>query len=474
MKPLILDLFNSQQITSTLKKIIKTEAVDIILKKFPDGETYLRINSVVKNHDVIIVANLNQPDEKILSLIFIAETLREQGAKKIGLIAPYLPYMRQDKIFTKGEGLTSRYFAKLISHYFDWLITVEPHLHRYPALNVIYPIPAVAVSAADAISIWIRNNIDRPFLIGPDSESGSWIKNIADNINAPYVISEKIRMSDRSVAVKIPKLEIYRTLSPVIVDDIISTGTTVLETVKQLRILKIKPAVCIGVHALFTTNGYKNLLKNNVDRVITCNTIAHSSNEIDITQAIIDAFEENFGINNKIYAAKHGQYPDQLMSTFQLIDGSSITIRPIRAEDAKGEQIFIKKLSAESRYFRFMENLNELTPKMLKHFTQIDYDREMALVAVWQNEIVGIARYSTEPDGRSCEFAIVIADAWQHKGIGSHLMHKLIIIAKARGLHSMRGEILARNTNMLTLVRHLGFKIQNTEVATTKLAIKKL
>lgn len=171
-------------------------------------------------------------------------------------------------------------------------------------------------------------------------------------------------------------------------------------------------------------------------------------------------------------------YPRHFISEFQLVDGTTITIRPVRPEDARLEQEFTANLSARSKYFRFMENLRELTPQMLVRFTQIDYDREMALIATFtgttKETAVGVARFITFPDQQTCEFALVVADNWQNKGIGSNLMNRLIEIAKNKGLKSMMGEILADNTNMLTLVQNLGFIIGNSRDPNIKIANKLL
>jgi acetyltransferase len=159
-------------------------------------------------------------------------------------------------------------------------------------------------------------------------------------------------------------------------------------------------------------------------------------------------------------------YPRQLHTCLQLSDGTDVTIRPIRPEDARIEQAFVKGLSPESKYFRFMSALQELTPEMLVRFTQIDYDLEMALIATVQapeGEVeVGVARYVINPDATSCEFAIVVADAWHHKGIGVQLMHQLMAVARERGLAQMEGEVLAGNANMLELAASLGFKVSGS------------
>ncbi len=156
-------------------------------------------------------------------------------------------------------------------------------------------------------------------------------------------------------------------------------------------------------------------------------------------------------------------YPVHLITDWQLPDGTDITIRPIRPEDAEMEQAFVRSLSDESKFFRFMNTLHELTPSMLVRFTQIDYDREMALVAVAREDDkeieLGVCRYAINPDGKTCEFALVVADAWHGKGIGSKLMNCLMDAARARGLKSIEGEVLANNKNMLRLCATLGFAV---------------
>jgi acetyltransferase len=160
-------------------------------------------------------------------------------------------------------------------------------------------------------------------------------------------------------------------------------------------------------------------------------------------------------------------YPAHLVSAWQPHEGPRVTLRPIRPEDAEMEQAFVKSLSAETRYFRFMDTLRELTPQMLVRFTQIDYDREMAFVAVvaegGRETEVGVARYVANPDGASCEFALVVADGWQRKGLGRRMMEQLVDVARARGLKSMVGHVLAENRGMLSLCQKLGFVVADSD-----------
>jgi acetyltransferase len=154
-------------------------------------------------------------------------------------------------------------------------------------------------------------------------------------------------------------------------------------------------------------------------------------------------------------------YPLHLVKEVALADGTRITIRPIRPEDAAIEGDFVRNLSDESRYFRFMDSLRELSPQMLSHFTRVDYDRHMALIAVVSDAEreteIAVARYIMTDDGSSCEFAIVVADAWQRKGLGSLLMRHLMEAARRRGLRTMFGDVLASNHGMLEMTRRLGF-----------------
>jgi acetyltransferase len=156
-------------------------------------------------------------------------------------------------------------------------------------------------------------------------------------------------------------------------------------------------------------------------------------------------------------------YPAHLVTQWQPRDGPALTLRPIRSEDAAIEQAFVQGLSAESRHSRFMNSLRELTPRMLTRFTQIDYDREMAFVATFDDKgserEVGVARYVTNPDGETCEFAVVVADDWQRRGLGRRFLTLLIGVAHSHGLREMMGLVLADNGPMLSLFRSLGFTI---------------
>lgn len=160
-------------------------------------------------------------------------------------------------------------------------------------------------------------------------------------------------------------------------------------------------------------------------------------------------------------------YPSHLLKQTHLADGTNVTIRPIRPEDADIEKTFVHELSPQSKYYRFMHAVNELTPKMLAYFTQIDYSREMAIIAVTDDDDkqtqIGVARYIVNPDGNSCEFALVVSDQYPSQGLGSRLMEAIMEAARSYGIRIMEGEVLADNHRMLSLVKRLGFSIMTSE-----------
>ncbi|MBI3702502.1 MAG: ribose-phosphate pyrophosphokinase [Rhizobiales bacterium] len=265
----------------TLAKAYGATIGQLELRAFPDGESYLRFDTDLTRRTLAIVCSLDRPNDKILPLLFAAATARELGAAKVGLVAPYLAYMRQDRRFKPGEAVTSREVAQLLSNAFDWLVTVDPHLHRYGSLSEIYSIPTRVVHAASLMADWIKTNVANALIIGPDSESEQWVSTVAKDAGAPYTVLEKVRRGDREVEISIRNLGDVGERTPVLVDDIISTGRTMLETVRLLKARGDAAPVCVAVHGLFAADAYEMLIKAGA-RVVTCNTVRHTSNAIDV------------------------------------------------------------------------------------------------------------------------------------------------------------------------------------------------
>lgn len=288
---IVFALFGYDYFAKVIHQSLGYEIGRLTIHQFPDKETVVRIDSPIKGAQILFAVSLDRPNIKLAPLLFAAETARELGATKIGLIAPYLAYMRQDKQFHSGEGISSKYFANIISNYFDWMITIDPHLHRWHSLSDLYSIPTTVLHASEIISHWIKQHVSAPVLIGPDMESSQWVSEIAKMTGAPFLILKKERKGDNLVQVSIPEIDLYRDLTPILVDDIISTAATMIETVKHLTLLKLKSPICMGVHAIFADNAYEDLLKAGASEIITCNTIQHSSNGIDVSDLILKSLK---------------------------------------------------------------------------------------------------------------------------------------------------------------------------------------
>lgn len=285
---MLFSLPEDKSLATVLSEKSKIELGLIEIRNFPDGESYIRIHSDVKNKNIFLIYRLDHPNKKILSLLFITKTLKELGAKKIFLISPYLPYMRQDKMFNPGEAISATIFAQFISSFVDQLITIDPHLHRIKHLSAIFSIPTTTLHLTYKISEWLQNNIPNSHIIGPDEESHQWVSEIAHELNAPFSIIKKIRHGDRNVTISIPDMT-DKNRTPVLIDDIISTGTTMIAAINALTSRALNQPICIGIHGLFDDKTHTALISNGAKKVITSNSILNSTNEIDITDIISDA-----------------------------------------------------------------------------------------------------------------------------------------------------------------------------------------
>lgn len=258
-------------------------------RTFPDGETYVRLLNNVAGRRVVFIAALDNPDKRIIRLLLAAGTARDSGAREIGLAVPYLPYMRQDKAFQEGEPVSAAQFAKILCGFFDWIVTIDPHLHRFRTLEEIFgPTPAIAVSAMPALAVWINSEVHHPLIIGPDIESRQWVHALSKMIGATALVLEKKRTGDRAVSINVPEAGNFADLQPVIVDDIISTGRTMAELISGLLAKGFRAPVCCCVHALFTEEAETQMRDAGAIRVVSCDTVLHLSNKIRIGSLLAD------------------------------------------------------------------------------------------------------------------------------------------------------------------------------------------
>jgi ribose-phosphate pyrophosphokinase len=289
MNGLVLSLPGNDALAARLGAGLSLGVSALGLHRFPDGEARVQIAQLVRGKQVVLAATLDRPDAKLLPLLFAASTARDLGAASVGLVAPYLAYLRQDRRFEPGEGVSARYFARLLSGAVDWLVTVDPHLHRISKLEELYSIPVQVVHTAPRLAAWVRGHIRRPMIIGPDTESAQWVSVLADRAEAPYAVLSKRRLGDRIVDMRLPDLSACLGHQPVLVDDIISSGASMAEAIRLLKQAGWPAPVCMAVHAVFARSSYQRLKNAGAAAVVTSNTISHPSNQIDVLDLVVAA-----------------------------------------------------------------------------------------------------------------------------------------------------------------------------------------
>lgn len=257
--------------------------------RFPDGESLISLPGDLDGADVALLATLRDPDRLALPLRFAAATAREIGARRVGLIAPYLGYMRQDHRFEAGQAVSAPLFAQFLGESFEWLVTVDPHLHRIARLEDVFPMPAIRAASAPLIAAWIRTHLPDAVLLGPDSESQQWVAEVARLAGRPYEVLRKVRSGDRSVDVSVPESVALREGAPVILDDIASSGNTMARAVERLLASGTDAPVCLAIHAVFGDGAHDAILSAGAARVITTDTIPHPSNAIGISSVLAEA-----------------------------------------------------------------------------------------------------------------------------------------------------------------------------------------
>jgi ribose-phosphate pyrophosphokinase len=245
---------------------------------FPDGETLCSIGNRRVDADAILVRRLDHPDTKIVDTLLVADALRRAGARHTTLAVPYFPYLRQDKVFHRGEALSAKVFGGLIGNSFDRVITIDPHLHRIRGLSNAIACRALRLSAADPIGRWMRVNCPDAIVVGPDVESTELVRGVAKAAGAEWIVGRKCRLADRRVRVKFDGLR--TTGSAIIVDDIGSSGVTIAAVAEALSSQGLGPIDAVVVHALFAKDAIGRIRRAGVRRVVSCDTVIHATNAI--------------------------------------------------------------------------------------------------------------------------------------------------------------------------------------------------
>jgi len=265
---------------------------EIAVHSFPDGE--IRVTVGPASATTIIYASLDRPNDKLIALMFAAEALRRGGARRLVLVAPYLCYMRQDAAFHAGEAISQKVVGPLLAGCVDRIVTVDAHLHRTPDIATIFPgIQSDNLSAMPAISEALRKTGLDPATVvaGPDAESLPWVSDLAGRLDLSHVVATKVRRGDRSVAIEFPERARLAGRPALIVDDIVSSGGTLIACAKSLAAAGATTIDAIVTHALFPGEICNEMLASGIRSIRSTHSVPHFTNAILLDGLFADALK---------------------------------------------------------------------------------------------------------------------------------------------------------------------------------------
>jgi ribose-phosphate pyrophosphokinase len=260
-----------------LARALGVPARAVEVHRFPDAESRVRVRAGA-GCEAVLVRGLHHPNAKLLEVLLAADALRRAGARRLCLVAPYLPYMRQDRVFRPGEALSQRVVGGLLGSAFDRVLTVQAHLHRVKRLAEVVPCRARSLSAAPLLGAWCQRRAPRSVLVGPDEESRPWVRAVAREAGLRFAVGEKERLGDRCVRLRLPDLRAVR--HAVLVDDLVTSGTTLVAAARALRRGGVARVDALVVHALLEPGARERLRAAGVTELVSCDTVPHESNRL--------------------------------------------------------------------------------------------------------------------------------------------------------------------------------------------------
>jgi len=285
---IVLGFASSRQQAKQLAAELAIPFGEVLLHRFPDGEHRLRVPAPLPS-TVIICLSLDHPNNKLVELLLAAAAARDNGARRVLLVAPYLCYMRQDIAFHPGEAVSQQVIGKLLAAHFDAVITVDPHLHRIERLAQAIPLKhAIALTATTAMASFLAGRFGRPVLIGPDMESRQWVESIAARNGFDFTVGSKERFSDRRVHIRLSDEVPVSKRDVIIIDDIASTGRTLIAASES--VLEQHPASLslLVTHALFAGDSETQIRNMPIDNLWSTDSIIHPTNAIALAPLLAD------------------------------------------------------------------------------------------------------------------------------------------------------------------------------------------
>jgi ribose-phosphate pyrophosphokinase len=272
---------------SLTEKISRSDNISIVqtqIKRFPDGELYIRILENIKNEEITIIQT-TYPDENIIELFLLLDAVKRAGAKNITVVIPYFGYARQDKQFNVGEPISAAALARLISTLTDEVVTIDPHKEH---ILDFFTIPSKSVSAVTPISSYLSDKkID--MVLAPDHGALARAKQAADQLNCEVDYLEKTRLDGSTITIT-PKNLDAKGKTVAIIDDIISTGGTMAEAIKQLHSQDVKKIYVACTHGLFAGSAIKKLQEAGCEEIIATDTIETQFSTVSVASALEEMF----------------------------------------------------------------------------------------------------------------------------------------------------------------------------------------
>ena len=281
--------------TRNLGQQLEFDCDQIEIHHFPDGEIKLLLPTRLPEQ-LVICQTLDQPNQKLVELLFATAAAREMGVKSIILVAPYLCYMRQDKAFRPGEVVSQKVIGRFLADHFDAVVTVDAHLHRINQLSQAIPLPqALNLNATEVMGGFLLETCQQPLLVGPDAESKQWVAAIADCARLDYCIAHKHRLGDKDVDVRLPEFE-FAGRDIVLVDDVASTGHTLGKAATELLNRGAVSVSVLVTHALFVDDACSRLERAGVSKIWSCDSVPHSSNRLSLAPLLATGLRQLLGV----------------------------------------------------------------------------------------------------------------------------------------------------------------------------------
>ncbi len=266
-------------------------AADVIrVHRFPDDEALVQVPEPAPARAWIYLG-LEHPDPKLVELMLAAATLRDLGTGWIGLVAPYLCYMRQDRRFHPGEAVSQRIVGRFLAGQIDALVTVDAHLHRTPRLEDAVPVPGRNLSAASLLGAFARSRWPDALMLGPDAESRQWVRAAAQAGGFEFDVARKVRKGDLEVEIELPERD-FSGRDVILVDDVAASGGTLAACARLLHARGAGRVAALVTHALFAPGALDRLQEAGVEAIWSSDAIPHPSNRVPLAALLAGAVRE--------------------------------------------------------------------------------------------------------------------------------------------------------------------------------------